>query len=145
MSDEFDLTQRRYNLRCKTKFYRKTVNDQLPNGSFRTYERTLVLLVIEESDERTRFLQAWLPETTDQHYELTANIAFPVDSPARLSIHRADARCDRHYLLVMSKGVEDILVKLREGLPLTLQTCRASEDTEADYAPETEYDFEVIQ
>ena len=140
-----DLTQRRYTLRCKTKFFRKTVVDQLPNGQTRSYERCLVFLVPEESDERTRFLRAWLPETSEEHFELAAHLGFPVDSPSRLSIHRADGRCDRHYLMIMSKGVEDVLVKLKEGAVLSVTTMKADEDSEADTVANPEYNYELIQ
>ena len=143
--NESDLTQRRYFLRCKTKFFHKTVVDELPGGKIKRYDRTLVFLIPEESDERTRFLSAWLPETSEDHYELTGFINYPVDAPSRLSIHRADSRNDRHYLLVMSKGAEDVLLRVKEGSLIQLQVFKASEDQEADFAPDTEYDFEVVQ
>lgn len=142
---ESDLTQRRYHLSCKTRFYTKTVEDVLPGGVTKRYERTLVLLIPQESDERSRFLSAWLPETTQDYYEVSSFISSPVDSPSRLSIHRADERCEKHYLVVMSKGVEDILVRLREGTTINIQVLKASEDSEADFAPDTEYNFEVVQ
>ena len=142
---ENDLTQRRYHLSCKTRFYRKTVRDELPNGTTKVYERTLVFLIPQDSDERTRFLMAWLPDTAEDYYEMSSFVSSPVDSPSRLSVHRSDARCERHYLLVMSKGVEDILLKMREGTLINVQVLKASEDNEADFAPDTEYNFEVLQ
>jgi len=140
-----DPTQRRYNLKCTIKFFSTTVRDQMPSGVVKTYERTLVFLIPQESDERTRFLSAWLPDTSDEYHEVTAFIAHPVDAPVRLSVHRSDNRSNRHYLTVMSKGAEDVLLKMREGQSISIQVLKASEDSEADFAPDTEYNFEVLQ
>ena len=126
---ENDLTQRRYHLTCKTRFFKKTVVDNLPGGNVKRYERTLVFLIPQESDERSRFLSAWLPDTTKDYYEMSSFISSPVDSPSRLSVHRADQRCEKHYLVVMSKGVEDILIKMKEGTTLSVQVLKASEDS----------------
>lgn len=144
MSLSEDLTEREYHLRCKTKFFRKTVKETL-RGIEKSYERTMVLLIPQESDERTKFLMAWLPEAEGQYYEITAFVSRPVDSPARLSVHRRDEKAEQHYLFVMSKGVEDILLKFKEGSIVELTVNPASMDSEADFAKGAEHEFEVMQ
>jgi hypothetical protein len=117
-------TDRPYILMCNLKFYKKTVHD---NGN--TYERKLCLLVPEESDQRTAFLNAWLPETREEYFEINSEIEPPIDSPCRLSIHRGgDDRSERHYLYVMSIGVEEDLVLLPEGRRLKVKIL--AEDSE---------------
>lgn len=138
-----DLTERSYNLTCKLKFFLKTVQDPHTNDG-KPYERKLCLLVPQEADERTRFLMAWLPEVQSEYYELGAFISYPVDSPCRLSIHRApDEKHDRHYLFVMTKGVEDVLVRLKEDTIIRIKTLPASADSEIDHARDTDLDIEV--
>lgn len=144
MTQSDDLTERTYHLRCKTKFFKKSVHENI-RGIDKHYERTMVLLVPQESDERTKFLTAWLPETEGEYYEVSAFISMPVDSPARLSVHRRDQKCTTHYLFVMSKGVEDILLKFKEGTTINVQINPASQDAEADFAKDAEHNFEVMQ
>jgi hypothetical protein len=45
----------------------------------------------------------------------------------------------------MSKGVEDVLVKLKEGAVLSVTTMKADEDSEADTVANPEYNYELIQ
>ena len=144
--DDGDLTQKRYNLVCKVKFFRKAVTEEV-NGKVLSVERKMALLVPEESTQRTLFLNAWLPETQGEYFELAGMIAAPVDSPCRFAIMRGpDEKSERHYLFVMSKGVEDILVKYaKEGQSLNVMTFKASEDGETDFAAdESDGNFHLI-
>ncbi len=132
-----DPTQRRYTLRCALRFYNTTIREQV-GGKDLQYSRKLAFLLPQESDERSRFLSAWLPDQIDEHFEIAGFIRPPIDSPVRLSVFRGpDKRCERHYLMVMSKGVEDILVRLREGSEILLTTFAAHEESEADHARDT--------
>jgi hypothetical protein len=80
-----------------------------------------------------------MPEVSYEHYELAAELAAPVFAPCRLSIHSGnDNRCDRPYLMVMSKGAEDILVKFQEGIPVKVTTFPAKDDAEADDGPDSD-------
>lgn len=146
MADEFsdDLTEREYNLKCKLKFFRKTVHDPHTNKG-QPYERKMCLLIPQESDERVRFLVAWLPEVESEYFELGAYIGSPVDSPCRLSVHRPNEKSDKPHLFVMTKGVEDILIKFKEDSILNVKTLPASNDSEIDFAPDTNLDIEVAE
>jgi hypothetical protein len=142
MSNEApELTEKNYFLKCKIKIIKKSVQDH-----DRQYERTLVILVPEDTDQRTSFLRAWLPEDQGQHYELVGMIAPPIDSPCRLSIHRGpDEKSERHYLFVMSKGVEDIILKYaKEGDTLKVQILPESEEEIVDQARDTDGDYDLI-
>lgn len=143
MSDDGEMTERRYVLKCKTKFFRKSVNENI-NGKQKSYERKLVLLIPQDNDQRTRFLMAWLPDTTQDYYEVSTFISRPVDGPARMSVHRADDRSDRHYLFVMSVGAEEVLAKLAEGSLINVEVMKGSEDSEADFAADPDHDHEVV-
>jgi hypothetical protein len=87
-----------------------------------------------------------LPEDQGQHYELVGMIAPPIDSPCRLSIHRGpDEKSERHYLFVMSKGVEDIILKYaKEGETLKVQILPESQEEIVDQARDTDGDYDLI-
>lgn len=145
MAGSDDPTERSYHLIAKSKFYRKTVNEEI-KGHMKSYERELVLLVPVESDQRTSFLTAWLPDSASEHFELGAFIASPIDSPCRLSIHRGpDDRSEKHYLFCMSKGVEEIILKRPEGSTFHIKTMPASQEAEGDFDQvDSQYSHEAI-
>lgn len=133
-----DPTFRKYYLNCKVVFFRKTVEN---------VARTMALLVPQEGDETNRFYAAWVPTSQGEHYELAATIGTPVNSPVRLSIHLGhDEKCDRPYLFVMSKGVEDIIVgHIPEGRVLRVTVLPANEEDQADFAQDaSDGNFEVV-
>ncbi len=131
-----DPTYKKYVLTCTTRFYEKVVEGK---------ERKMVLLVPEENDEMHRFLNAWCPTTQGEKHELAAYIGAPAHTPARCAVFMGhDEKCERPYLFVMSKGVEDILVKYKEGLRLIVTTLPANEDSEADNTEASEGNFEVL-
>lgn len=132
-----DPTQRRYFLKCQIKFFETTIKEEVGGRSLQ-YARKLVFLVPQESDQRSHFFNAWLPDQAGEHYELSGYVKPPIDSPCRFAIFRGpDKRSQNHYLLVMSKGVEDILVRLREGSSILVETFAAFEEAEADFARDT--------
>lgn len=141
-----DPTEKPYHLVCVLRFIQKSVNEVVGQSlRSQSYERKMCILIPDESDQRTDFMSAWLPDTSKEYYEIGAYIAYPVDSPCRMSIHRADEKSDRHYLFVMTKGVEDILVKLKEGSRISLKVMPASHDEEIDRAIDTQLDIEAMQ
>jgi len=131
-----DPTFKKYHLKCMVKFFKKTVRDDLGTRGVIAYDRTMVLLVPQESDEMVRFLNAWCPTTIGEHFELAGHIGGPVHSTCRFSIFMGhDEKCDRPYLFCMSKGVEDIIVKFgKEGMNVQVTTLPANQDSEADFA-----------
>jgi len=133
--------QKIYVLKCKVKFVRKNVKD-----GPRQYERTLAILVPQESDERTKFFTAWLPELKSEHFELAGIISAPIDSACRFSIHRGpDEKSEAHYLFVMSKGVEDVLIEAEmEGKTVYVEILPEGSDEEADNALEAGGDYDLI-
>lgn len=142
-----DPTYKKYHLSCKTKFHFKTVTEDIGRGVISSYARKLVLLVPQESDQRSRFLSAWCPDTKEEFYEVAAEVGAPVHGPVRLSVHRGyDDKLDRPYLFVMSKGVEEILLDFPEGRTLEVTILPANMDGEADYALDSsDGNYEAVQ
>jgi hypothetical protein len=134
-------TERKYKIKGKVKFYRKNVVD---HG--RRYERVLAIIIPETSTEQMMFFNAWLPDTKEEYHELTGLIGSPVNSACKLSIHRGpDEKSEKHYLFVMSKGVEEELIKYeQEGKTLELTILPESEEMVGDEAKDSSGDFDLI-
>lgn len=140
-----DPSYKRYHLVCKTKFVTKNVRDEVRPGQFNQYQRVMVLLIPQEGDQRTRFLTAWMPQTREEYFELAGQLGHPVSSPVRLSSHMGhDQWCEKPYLTVMSKGIEEILLKCPEGIRIKLTTLPANADQEADDATDSGGNYNVI-
>lgn len=130
-----DLESLKYTLIVKTKFVRKTVYEDHLKAQF---EREMVILIPEHNDECGRFFRAWLPDTTDEYYELGVEIGSPVFSPSRVSIHRAPhPYSDSHFLFVMSKGVEEDLLRQPEGKRLQVIILPQSSEEILDHAKDS--------
>lgn len=133
-----DVCEREYNLTCKVKIRKIWVEDNQNEKGIVRSERTMVYLIPQESDQRTRFLTAWLPEVAHEYYEVASFIASPIDSPCRLSVHRGpDSRNETHYLFVMSTGVSEILSRLKEDSLVNVKILPASKDSETDFAKDS--------
>jgi hypothetical protein len=128
-----------YFLNCKTKFIKKNVSEDIGKGIVQQYMRKLVILIPQESDQRTLFLKAWMPETREEFHEFAAELGAPVHGPSRLSVHMGhDDKCDRPYLFVMSKGVEDVLNSFPEDTLIKVKTLPANHEDAADYAADSD-------
>lgn len=131
-----ELTDKKYHLLVKTKFISKTVIEEELGTR---YERKMVILVPEFNDECIRFFGAWLPETTEDHYELVIEMGAPIHSPCRVSIHRAPhAYSEKHFLFVMSKGVEDDCLRYAEGRQIAVTALPQDADSTADFAKDSD-------
>ncbi len=141
-----DPTYKKFNLKCKVKFIKKSISEDIGKGRRANYDRVMAILIPQESDECYRFYAAWVPDTVEQHFELTGVIGHPVHSPCRFSVHRGhDGRSDRPYLFVMTKGVEDLIVRYKkEGDEMNVVTMPANEDSEADYVEASDGNFRVV-
>jgi hypothetical protein len=106
--------QVRYHLRCKVLVKECTYEDQQSKGNQNISEK-LVFLVPEDSDERTRFFIAWLPDTLDSFQELGIEMGHPVFSAFRAALYRKSTfhpELPDNHIFVMSKGAEEILKRL---------------------------------
>lgn len=141
-----DPTYKKYVLSCKTKFVTKNVNEKISSGTVAQYQRSMVLLVPEDSDQRVKFLNAWMPETIEEYFELAGDLGAPIHGTVRLSVHMGhDQWCEKPYLTVMSKGVEEVLLKFREGIMVRLETLPANMESEADSALDSsDGNYEVV-
>lgn len=133
-------TSKEYNLRVKAKFVSKNIED---NG--RTYHRQMVILIPHESDERTYFFKAWLPETREEYFELAGQLASPINSNVRLSIHLGMNDFNTGpYLFVMSKGVEELMIEHKlEGKTFNLKIFPDNLEDQADFATDSNGSYSV--
>lgn len=136
-----DPTERQYKIKAKVKFIKKYVED-----FGRSYQRVLAILIPETSTEQMMFLNAWLPTEKQEYFELAAFIASPINSPCKLSIHKGpDEKSEKPYLFVMSKGIEEALIKYKcNGKVLDLTILPESEEMVADEATDSDGDFDLI-
>jgi hypothetical protein len=105
--------QVRYHLRCKVIVKDCTYEDQQSKGNQLIAER-LVFLYPEESDERTRFYMAWLPDA-ESYQEIGCEMGHPVFSAFRAALYRKSTfhtDLQDNHIFVMSKGAEEILKRL---------------------------------
>lgn len=142
-----ELEDLEYNLIVETKFIHKTIHEEKLKTS---YERSMVILVPDITTECMKFFRAWLPETASptDYYEVAAEIGSPVFSPCRLSVHRAPHPYsqEKHFLFVMTKGVEELLLRLPESRRFTIKILPQNEESAADFAKDSdEGNYQVIQ
>lgn len=139
MPNEHLPTNRRFNLRTRVKLFKKNVVEDI-GKEVQRYERKMVFLIPDQSDEMVRFMMAWLPDTMDEYSEVVGIMGHPVNSPCRLALKRGpDAQCERHYLTVMNVGVEEVIWRnMRDGQSIPVEILGAHEDSEADYARESD-------
>lgn len=124
-------TNRKYHLICQVRKIRRSWRHVRGN----LVESDMVLLVPVYNDECGLFLNAWLPDMADEHFELAAVIGSPIFSPARLSIHRkGNHYTEFHYLFVMSEGVAKDLLKLPQGTRIEVTVMSELDDTICDEA-----------
>jgi|SRR5271155_2069428 len=133
--------KREYHLKCKIKFVKGTTDVKGVK-----IDRTMAILIPDESDQRTYFLSAWLPEVKEERFELVGYIPYPINSNLRMSIHRGpDEYCDTHYLFVMSKGVEeDFVTGKMEGKSIQLRVFGEDDEEQADIVRESEGNYDHI-
>lgn len=140
-----DPTYKKYNLKGILRFRTVNIDEDIGKGRRAQATRKLSYLVLEETDEMIRFVGAWVPDTVSEHFELTAYIKGPVHSAVRLAVFRGhDGKFDRPYVFIMTKAVEDILVKFKEGTPLLFVTNAANEDAEADNVDVSDGNFDHV-
>lgn len=132
-----ELQDFEYNLIVTTKFVRKTVIEEKLKTK---YERKMVILIPDVTTECMKFFRAWLPDSTEEYHEIAAEIHSPVASPCRLSIHRAPHPYseDKHFLFVMSKGVEELFLRLPEGRRFQLTVLPQGEESATDFAKDSD-------
>lgn len=103
-----DAREREYTLRGKV----WVIRDYVKQGAIKGKEEIkAVCIALQESDETTRFFDAWLPESENHQSEVLCSMGHPIYGSCRMAVQRAS----RNYpygphLFVMHKWAEDILV-----------------------------------
>jgi len=109
--------QVRYFIRCKVLIRNCSYMDEQSKGNQLVSEE-LVFLVPQESDERTRFFKAWLPDF-EEYQEIGCEMGHPLYSAFRAALYRKSTfhnDIPDNHIFVMSKGAEEILKKLDEQI-----------------------------
>lgn len=124
--------EKEYHLKCFVKVKEISYLDEQSKGSSRNTEK-MIFLIPQESDERTRFLMAWLPETIDEHTELGFEIGYPVFSIFRGAVKRyhKEAGINLPFIFVMTRGVEEILKQV-DGLYINIKSLGESDELRLD-------------
>lgn len=148
-----DPTEKTCAIGCTTRFFDKNISETVAGHTNRYVSKMAFL--IPEGGQREAFLSAWLPEVVSSWrpgqvdekvcYELAGYIKPPIDSPCRFAIFRGgDGRCEKHYLMVMSTGVAEIIRKMPEGVKLQVDIFPASGEEVADQSRESSGSYDLI-
>lgn len=124
--------QIRYYLRCKVYVRECSYEDQQSKWN-QAITETLVFLCPEESDERTRFYMAWLPDF-ESYQEIGCEMGHPVYSTFRAALYRKSTfhtDLPDNHIFVMSKGAEEILKRL-DGQIVTVEILGEQEEVLLD-------------
>lgn len=107
--ETLEPTQQKYRLKCTVLVKDKRSVDHLG----KQFSTKLVFLLPEMTDQGMAFLTAWLPEVSDEKFEIIGIVqaGFFV-SPARLMIRRPHPDCpEANNLMVMSDEVRETLLR----------------------------------
>jgi hypothetical protein len=130
MSYEFDKrkkpTEIRYFLKCKVLVKKVSYLDEQSTGTTQV-EDEFVLLLPEESTQRTKFLMTWLPDTNLECQELGCEIGHPVFSLFRGALWRETEHLKQIHIMVMTKSTEELLKPL-DGKHVQLEVLGENED-----------------
>ena len=151
-----DPTEREYHLNCKVVIKEVSYADHQSTET-KQVARKLVYLVPDESTQRNKFLDAWLPRfaaTSDDvlndpsaSCEIVFLMGHPFKQPARGAVMAANHRCGEHHIYLMNLGLTQLLCdQLFDGrvVPVTVlpSSYDGPEGSAADSAIEGELHFE---
>lgn len=123
-----EATKKEYHISCKV----RVVGQNWRHYKGKTIEDKAVVLIPNQSTEAQKFLNAWLPEDHSEHFEIVGEIAHPVYSACRMSIHRANKLVpDTHHLYMMSVAGVDALVH-KDGENIDIKILPEDQDERAD-------------
>lgn len=143
--DITDPTLRNYKFNARVEVKKIHVVDVVPGSGVKEFDREVCVLVPCESDQRTSFLNAWLPETSGEYFEIAMILGSPISSPCRGAIRRANEVCSDHHIYVMSKGVEEELIRYgMDNKRLVVEVLPANHEELAEQAPDSDGDYDVL-
>lgn len=129
-----DPTMREYVIRAKVKVVKQSWFQGLLGGKT---EFKAALLIPEEGDSTTMFYSAWLPDAANEHFEIVMEFGHPVYGTCRAAVLRQGKFYQKPHIFIMSKGVEEILVK-KDGMRIeNIKILPAAFDDRADSAIDT--------
>lgn len=102
--------QERYHLTCKVLVKECSYEDEQSTGTKLVTEK-LVFLLPQDSDQRTRFYNTWLPDY-EEYQEIGIEMGHPLYSAFRAALYRQGQFLPEIHIFVMSKGAEEMLKKL---------------------------------
>lgn len=126
-----ELTGNEFNLECKIICKKLPYIDEQSDGRKVNREGIFAFLIPSESTEMMRFFNAWLPYSQDEHTEVALELGYPLACNARGAVMRANHRCNKHHIQLMSYGI----IQLIETMP-SLQNRNISVKALPDYLDE---------
>ena len=129
----FDInapTNQKYTLKCFIKIMDVSYDDVQSKKTERVTEK-MVFLLPSESTECDLFYDAWLPDTDIDYSEIGCQAGHPVYGVFRAAVKRRSKDCERPHIFVMTKSVEDILLKM-DGKEIVIDVLPESEDEKMD-------------
>lgn len=134
-----EMLNREYHLKCKITIKPITYDDVQSKGTEKRTEEMAFLTPVE-SDQKTAFLSAWLPDFDQKWTEIVAIAAYPISGPLRCSVHRADRRMSEPYIFVMTKSAEEAF-KALNGREILITVQPKSKDSLGDQ--QRDYDLSL--
>lgn len=119
-------TEKEYHLKCKVLVKDVSYLDEQSKGSELKTEQ-MIFLIPQESTQRTMFLNAWLPDTVEEHHEVVFEGGYPVEGIFKGAVQRRNERCSEHHIFVMSRGAEEDL-KAMNGKFIQVKSLPASNE-----------------
>jgi len=137
MPKHLNPNEKEYHLKCLVQVKEISYMDEQSKGSFINTEE-MVFLIPQESDERTKFLMAWLPDTNEEHIEVGFEIGNPVYSVFRGAVQRyhKKAQIKVPFIFVMTRAVEEQLKNMNRQFVLIKSLGESDElrlDAQKDY------------
>lgn len=127
-------TQIHYHLKCGVVVKEVTYEDH-QSKTISLITEKLVFLIPLEGTQKDMFLTAWLPEVSDQVYEIGIRCGHPIYGVFRGCVKRANNVIAMPHIFVMSKGAEEELksmVQAGAGQVLEIETLGEHEDEVLD-------------
>ncbi len=138
----------KYFVKFRLRFSTITVRDQKSSGEeFSFQSQRCFLIPCTDTDQGVDFMDAWLPDigtSPGTTYEVAAVFPQPIASEGKIGVRRMNNQCDLHHCTIISKGVEeDVLKFMKSGDLLVLEVLPKSQMHRADNMRESSGDYDL--
>jgi len=103
-----------YYLTCKVKILPVTYEDYQSKGNMGQVTEDMVFLIPQESDQRSLFYNAWLPETLEENFEIGISMGHPIFGVFRATVRRFHPSLREPHIFVMTRSAEEIFKYIKD-------------------------------